>query len=175
VDQLHPWHKEKQPTQKELELLGAKYTQYNGWRFSLAQTLEPASLEIKQYNAVISARRFALENSPPPRDGNPLFAAAIFIKYNVKGVNPDRAHVHWIQFVERTDKSLFVDAGERTPYYDTGGTANSTGFFDWPFVPYPTLKANGGWQWSADLFIAQETGKKQVCIWQGLSYGFSVI
>jgi hypothetical protein len=55
------------------------------------------------------------------------------------------------------------------PYYDTYGKANSQSFFDLP-VRYDIQDNN---QWSANLYLVQQTAPKTVTIYNGISYGWS--
>jgi RHS repeat-associated protein len=177
IDSILEWHSENEPSEEEMTLLRKKFPA--PWDFTISKkTLARDSLEIKQYNAVISALQGANENKPPDANINPFFGASMFIKYNIKPPNPDKEQVHWIQFVVDSVFPLRIDNGESmtTPFYDRVSYADSSGFVDTPSRGFVNQTKIRPLKWKGDLFIAQQLdkNKKDVCIWQGLSWGFTL-
>jgi len=74
---------------------------------------------------------------------NDCVGTEFYFAYNATGDDPTR-NMHWVQilydnFAKPHSPIFEVDnLGATTPYYDSKGSANSAGFFDFPFMPRPS-------------------------------------
>lgn len=123
-----------------------------GWTFASAiHTLSDNSMKIRTYDAVHNATKQGVE---------------FHVQY-VPGEGDPVDNIHWIQVVRNNwnitaadpadrgpgNAELVVDnpfsTGNRSPYYDDGGAANSRHFYDFPGRgPEETMF------WEAELFLA---------------------
>ena len=93
---------------------------------------------------------------------------------------PTGLSFHWIQQIENNhkmplpgkhgDKDNKIDTpSTTTPYYDKGYAANATTFIDAPYRP-DTGKSHN---WTAKLFLVNQTAEKTVDIYDGISWGWT--
>jgi Bacterial Ig domain/Calx-beta domain len=135
-------------------------------------TLANNSLIIKDAEALGPSKQNAADLANP--NIGPKVGQSLFLQYNPSGVDPAAANIHWLQFVTSSfpaggnPAGLVIDnGGANTPWYDTLGTADGTGFHDLPggFVQatpqtfqahlFPVAFANNAWR-----------------VWQGVSWGW---
>jgi hypothetical protein len=156
-----------------------------GWAFS-GQTLADNSLIIKDAEAVGPSRLTAADAST-----NPRFGQSLSIQYNpnpgnvANPTNPPANSVHWIQFLttinwDQQPGTIYEidNGGAASPFYDSVGTADGTGFFDLPANPIPNNPANYlPVTFEADLFLFQHFdnyyGHPAEVAWQGISWGWT--
>ncbi|HAX88154.1 MAG TPA: hypothetical protein DCY91_18270 [Cyanobacteria bacterium UBA11370] len=159
----------------------------NGWQFQRATTDLAGIFNIGVYNAYATLQ---------------TVGADIQILYNPVGQDPTGSNVHWIQRVISNHGYIFTRSGrtdlghgirenkidvlqEQTqlnfvdpqnpqkltfnPFYDTYGTANEISFGD--FLGREDIGENH--EWSAELYLVQETAPKTVTIYNGIKWGWS--
>ncbi|MEX0678948.1 MAG: PEP-CTERM sorting domain-containing protein [Pirellulales bacterium] len=172
LDPLHPTE-QLNPTANFTAVLTAAYTGVAGWGFpNSAAELTNNSLEVRTYDV----------QGIPARVG-----ADFYIQYNPGVGDPTAAthDIHWIQVVTDNhqiapvnlhgvnENIVDVGVGQANPYYDDGGAANSTQFFDFPGRGDTTR----GHTWKAELFLASTPkgsglGAQNVTLWSGVNWGW---
>jgi len=160
----------------------------NDWTFDFATstTIADNTFQVQTYDAL---------GPTPPASNNDAFVAAqnvnpfaagcvtnnncvgaeFQVAYNPTGDDPPaNANLHWIQVIDNNFPvfgGFQVDAGAGIPYYDDGGTANSTGFLDLAGLGMP----NQSTFFDATLFLVSGPAPNNpglVTIYGAVQWGF---
>jgi hypothetical protein len=150
-------------------VLAAAFPTTAGWSYqSSATELSDNSLVIHTYDV----------QGTPARVG-----AEFHVEYVSHGTDPT-SDIHWIQVVTNNhsitgvhgDPANVVDnpfsPAHRSPYYDDGGAATGTQFYDFP----GRNDANNSHTWQAVLFLvtgpAANVGPGLITFWGGIEWGW---
>jgi hypothetical protein len=185
------------PNQNSVNYMGVLNGFRSGaWTFNYTDarqqdlTLSNGSLVIKTYSTFVD---------PANGINASMVGADLYVSYNpTAGTNdpPKNNNLHWIQVVydnwdtaPGTTENVLDATGGFDPYYDNAGAANQDFFWDQPSrsTNTPTSMLNsydfsrGPIFWTAELFLAQEVGRRQrpadagtVNIYDGIRWGWQV-
>lgn len=150
------------------DVLTATYGDAQGWSYTIAdEELSDGSLVVHTYDAY----------------GGDFVGAEFHVEY-VPGDDDPTENLHWIQIVwdnhnitdnpghGNSEQTVDVAAGQGNPYYDDGGAATGSFFYDFPKRPD---ELEDHW-WYADLFLvsgpAIGAGAGEVTILGGIRWGW---
>ena len=156
-------------------------TSYSDWKFTSSQTNLSGTLDVEYYYACAQeldcGKEFGEQNNR--NDG---FGSAFRIDYDLGEGDPDINNLHWIQraFYEEPGPIVVNEidfpesSNQDSPYYDVAGNAEGGDYFvDRPYrFGGSALLTEGEYDWNAELYIVEETGDKQVTIYNGIKWGW---
>ncbi len=153
----------------DFSILTAAFPGSAGYKYQ-SSTLAPNSLSVQTYAALGSATSVGCD---------------FYVTYTPNGNDPT-TNVHWIQIIDDNynitnnpgygNKENRVDnpysPGGRSPYYDDGGAATSTAFYDVPTRNNPGQKDT----WMADLYLVSGPAAGtpgNIIIYGGIQWGWN--
>jgi hypothetical protein len=147
-----------------------------GWKFSSSSSNLGGTLTVSNYYACAGSTVCAPDLSGVNTGG---LGAFLEVNYNRAGTDPSRSTLHWIQRIIVDEPGTLYDEDKidlppgndgSKPYYDFGGAATPGGFFK--DRPYRVLLQEGLYALTFQLYLVQETGPKQVKVYNGIRWAF---
>jgi hypothetical protein len=151
------------------ELLESKFS---NWTFNRAGNDLAGSFEIQIYDAVgafnVVGAHLRLQYIPGINPG-------------INNPTPNGNNLHWIQRVfddhnitnnsghGNPENIIDIGSGVTNPFYDTAFSADETNFSDFSSRGDTDKNHN----WSAELYLVEETGPQEVTIYNGIQWGWN--
>lgn len=156
----------------------------NPWDFKAAGAdLAKNSLEVTAYDVIGTAAVVGIDgqNNVPKKGGGKTNTRGFAVRYT----GAAQANPHWVQVIADNhnitnnpghgNPENIVDSAGTTPYYDDGGAANGTNFYDNPRRSDPTKSH----YWVGALYYASAKGPglgaQEVTIINGMLWGWANI